>query len=176
MPPAPKLGDVTAEIRHVEVSHQFDTEQFGCTDGDVGITREVTIDLEGEKDSGKQQGASCLFRVGREHLVDIHRAVVGHHNLLEQTPKYLSHAIDGVVVIKFALFQELRQEVRRALDRAGHQLREEGNESEESHDVLGGLNLAPKDIDGVGKGLEGVEGDAYWENHFQQQAVSGDVE
>ena len=176
VPSSPKLGDVAAEIRHVEVTHQFDTEQLGRTDGYVGITREVPVDLEGEEDGCKEQSASILSRIGREHLVDKDSAVISHHNLLEQAPQNLSHAVGGVVVVEFALFKELRQKVRCSLNRTSHQLREERNESEESHDVLGGLNLTPIDVDGVGKGLESVEGDSTWEYHFQQQAISGDVE
>ena len=35
VPPAPELSNVPAEIRHVEVAHQFDTEQLRRSDGNV---------------------------------------------------------------------------------------------------------------------------------------------
>ena len=63
MPTAPKLGDVAAEIRYVEVAHQLDTEQLGCADGNVGVAREVAINLEGEEYRGKQQCASIIVRI-----------------------------------------------------------------------------------------------------------------
>ena len=109
VPPAPELGDVAAEIRHVEVAHQLDPEQLRRSDGDVGVAREVAIDLESEENGGEEQGASALLRVSRKHLVDVFRAVVGHHDFLEQAPQDLPHAVDGGVVVEFALFQELRQ-------------------------------------------------------------------
>lgn len=120
MPPAPELGNVATEVGHVEVAHQLDAEQFRRSDGDIGVTRKVAVNLAGEKDGCEEQGASRLFRVGRKHLVDIHRAVVGHHDLLEQAPKYLLHPVDGGVVIKLAFLQELRQQIRRPFDGAGN--------------------------------------------------------
>ena len=176
VPAAPELGDVAAEIRHVEVAHQLDSEQLRRSDGDVRIAREVAIDLEGEEDGGKKQSASALLGVGRKHLVNIHGAIVGHHNLLEQAPKDLPHTIHGGVVVELAFLQELRQEVRRPLDGAGHELREERDEGEEGDDVLGRLNLAAIDINGIGKCLEGVERDADGKYHLEQQALRGNVE
>ena len=48
-----EFSDIPTEIRHIEVSHQLNTEQFGCADGNIRITGEVPIDLEGKEDSGK---------------------------------------------------------------------------------------------------------------------------
>ena len=46
MPTTPKLRNVPAEIRHVEVAHQPDTEQFRRTDGYIRIPREVAVNLK----------------------------------------------------------------------------------------------------------------------------------
>lgn len=146
MPTAPELRNVPAEIRHVEVAHQLDAEQLRRSDGDVAIARKVAVNLEGEEDGGKQKRASALLRVSRENLVHIHRAVVGHHNLLEQAPQDLAHSVNGCVVVEFPFLQELRQEVGCPLDGAGHQLREERDEGEEGDDVPRRLNLATIDI------------------------------
>ena len=54
VPTAPKLRNITAEIRHVEVPHQLNAEQFGRAYGNVGITREVAVDLEGEEDGSEE--------------------------------------------------------------------------------------------------------------------------
>ena len=58
VPPAPKLSNVPTEIRHVEITHQFYAEQLGRAYGYVGITREITVNLESEEDGSKKQGAS----------------------------------------------------------------------------------------------------------------------
>lgn len=157
VPTTPKFSNVTTEIRHVEVPHQFNSKQLGRAYSNVGIAREVAVDLEGEKDGSKKQGASCLFRVSRENLVHIHRAIVRHHYLLEQAPQDLAHTVNGSVVIEFSFLQELRQEVSRPLDGASHQLWEKRNEGEKGDNILGRLNLASVNIDGITQGLEGVE-------------------
>ena len=60
VPPAPELGDVATEVGHVEVAHQLDPEKLRRSDGDVGVAREVAIDLESEEDGSKEQGTSAL--------------------------------------------------------------------------------------------------------------------
>lgn len=176
VPTPPELGDVAAEIRHVEVAHQPDPKELRRSDGDVRVAREVAVNLESEEDGGEQKRASRLFRVSRKHLVDIHRAVVGHHDFLEQPSKNLSHPVDGGVIIKLTFLQELRQQIRRPFNGARHQLREERDEGEKGNDVLGRLNLAAIDINGIGKRLEGVERDADGKYHLEQQALRGNVE
>ena len=176
VPATPELGDVAAEVRHVEVAHQLDTEKLRRPDGDVGVARKITINLEGEEDGGEQKRASTLGLVGGENLVHIHRAIVGHHDLLEQAPKNLPHPVNGSVVVELALLQELRQKIRRPLDGARHQLGEERDEGEEGNDVRRRLNLAAIHVDGIGKCLEGVERDADGKYHLEQQPVRGDVE
>ena len=42
--------------------------------------------------------------------------------------------------------------------------------------VAGGLEVAPIDVDGVGEGLEGVEGDADGQDDLQGGGVHGDAE
>ena len=150
VPTAPKLSNVAAEIRHVEVAHQLYSKQLGRAYGNVGIAREVAVDLEGEKDGSKKQGASALVCVGRENLVHIHRAVVGYHYLLEQAPKDLTHTVNGGIVIEFPFLQKLWQEVRCPLNGAGHQLREKRDEGEKGDDVLGRFNLAPVNVYRIG--------------------------
>ena len=62
MPTAPELGDVTAEIGGREITRQFDSEQFTSTYGYIRITREISVDLEREKDSRRYQldsGLAC---------------------------------------------------------------------------------------------------------------------
>ena len=120
VPPPPKLGYVSAEIRHVEVPHQLYPEQFGGSNGNVAVPREVTVDLESEEYGRKEKVAPALLRIRREYLIHEHRAVVCNHYLLEQTPQYLAHPVYRRGVIKLPLLQELRQKVGRTLDGAGN--------------------------------------------------------
>ena len=166
MPFSPKLRNVAAEIRYIEVPHQLYSKQLCRAYGNVRITRKVTINLEGEEDGGKKQGISALFRVCREYLIHIHRAIVCHHNLLEQAPQDLSHTINGSVIVEFPFLQELGQKVGRPFNGTGHQLREERDEGKEGDNVLGRLYLASVNIDRITQGLESIEGDANGKYHL----------
>jgi hypothetical protein len=176
VPPTPKLRYVTAEVRHVEVAHQLDAKQLGSTYGNVGISREVAVYLEGKEYGGKKQSASRLFRVGRKYLVDIYRTIVSHHYLLEQAPQYLTHSVNGGVVVELTLFLKLREKVCRSLYRSGYQLWEKRNEGEESDNVLRRLQLATIDIYGVTQGLESIKRNANWQYYLEQKSIGGDIE
>ncbi len=171
VPPAPKLGNIAAEIRHVEISHQPDTKKFCCANGDVGITRKVAVNLESEQDGSQKQCAAALVLISVENLIDINGAIVRHHDFLEQAPKDLPHAIDGFIVVEFSWFLKLRQEVCGSFDRTRHQLREEAHESEKLHNVVCRLQLATIDINTVAQGLKSVKANADRQNDFQQQAI-----
>lgn len=87
----------------------------------------------------------------------------------------MAHTVNGSVVIELALLQKLRQEIRRPLNRAGHQLREKRDEGEKGDNVLGRLNLASVNVYGITQGLECVERNAYGKYHLQQQPIRGNV-
>ena len=169
MPTPPELGDIATEIRNVEVPHQLDSKEFGCTDGNIGIAGEVAVNLESEEDGGKQQGAPALRLIGRKHLVDVDGTVVGYDHFFEQSPQNLAHSIDTLFIYKSARLSELRQQVRRPLDRARNELREETDESEEPDDIAGRFQLSTIDVNGIAERLEGVETDADGEDYLEQQ-------
>ena len=100
MPASPEFGDIAAEVGDVEVAHQFDSKQFGRTDGNVAVAGEVSINLEREQDGGEQQGAACLRLVGGKDLIHIDGAVVRHDHFLEEAPEDLPHAVHASLIIK----------------------------------------------------------------------------
>src|ERR1035438_2838178 len=55
MPPRPELADGPREIGRLKILHEVDPIDPGNAAGDVGITREVAINLQGEKVSREQQ-------------------------------------------------------------------------------------------------------------------------
>ena len=65
----------------------------------------------------------------------------------------------------------MRQQVRRPLDGAGHQLREEADICEELYDVVSRRQFLPVHIDGITQGLEGVETDADGKYDLQRHPV-----
>ena len=176
VPPAPKLGNVAAEIRNVEIAHKPDTEQLRRSDGNVGIAREVAVNLEGEKNGSQKQCAAALVLISTENLIHINGTIISHHDFLEQAPKDLLHAVDGFVIIEFPRLLKLRQEICGTLDRSSHQLRKETHESEKLHNVMCRLQFTAINVNAVAQGLENVETDADRQNDFQQQAIGLSIE
>ncbi len=171
VPAAPELGDVSREIGEIEVAHQVDAEQARRADGDVRISREIAVYLEGEEERTHKQvrAAQCLIVV--EDDVDGGGAVVRHHHFLEQSPQYLPHSVCRLAVVEAAWCEELRQQVGGTLDGTRHQLGEEADEGEESHRIVRGLQFMPVHINRVAQCLEGVETDAHRQQYVYRHPI-----
>ena len=157
VPATPELGDVAAEIGHVEIAAQADAEEFGTADGDVAVAGEVAVDLDGEKE-GSQQQRRAVEPVGMiEDDVDIDGATVGYHHLFEEAPQHLPETVDGGGIIELARLFELGQQAGGTFDRTSHQLGEETDVSKEGDDVAGRLHVATVHVDAVAESLKGVE-------------------
>ena len=55
VPAVPEFLHVAREIGHLEVGGQSDAKQLGTADGDVAVTREISINLEREYHSTQEQ-------------------------------------------------------------------------------------------------------------------------
>ena len=170
VPTSPEFSDISAEIWHIEVPHQLDTKQLGCADGNIRIAGEVSVDLEGEEDGGKQQRTAAVRLVGGKDLVHIDGAVIGHDHFFEQAPENLPHSICSLFVHKRPRFPELRQQVCRPFNRAGHELREETDEGEELDDIARGLQLSAVYVDRITQCLESIETNAHGKDYLNQQS------
>ena len=176
VPTPPELGDVAGEVGELEVGHQLEAEELGGADGDVGVPGEVPVDLEGEEDGPEDEGRAGERLGVVETHVDVGRTGVGHDDLLEHAPEDEAHAVAPLLVGEGPRRGDLRQQVGGPLDGARDELREEGDEGAKGDGVAGGLEVAPIDVDGVGEGLEGVEGDADGQDDLQGGGVHGDAE
>ena len=108
VPAPPELSNVATEIGIVEVAHQPNAKQLGHTDGDIGIAREVGVDLEGEEHGRQRQSGTVVGRLVPEDLVHKNGAVVGDGHFLEQSPQHLPQAVHRLVVAERAGFAKLR--------------------------------------------------------------------
>ena len=115
------------------------------------------------------------FGVVETH-VDVGRTGVGDDDLLEHAPEDEAHAVAPLLVGECPRRGDLRQEVGGALDGPRDKLGKERDECGKCDGVAGGLEVAPIDVDGVGEGLEGVEGDADGQDDLQGGGVHGDAE
>src|SRR5947209_20301283 len=70
VPSLPELGRINGEIGEIEVQHELESHDLGDAAGDVGVSREVTIDLEGES-VDPHPGVKAIGRlreIGRAHV------------------------------------------------------------------------------------------------------------
>jgi len=102
-------------------------------------------------------------------VVDIHRQPVGDDEFLEESHHHDEQAASHPFVIKVVLDEELGQEAGGTLDGACHQLREKGHVQGEIPEVPFRLLFAAVDVDGIAQCLEGVEGDAHRQQHFERR-------
>ena len=175
MPAPPELSNVPGEVGELEVGHQLESEELRGSDGDVGVPGEVPVDLEGEENGTEDEGGAREGLGVVEAHVDVGRTGVGDDDLLEHAPEDEAHAVATLLVGKGAGRGDLRQKVGGPLDGPGHELGEEGDEGGEADGISGGLEVAAVDVDGVGEGLKGVEGDADGQDDMQGGGVHGDT-
>lgn len=176
MPAPPELGNVPGEVGELEVGHQLEAKELGGADGDVGIPGEVPVDLEGEEDGPEDEGGAGERLWVVEAHVDVGRTGVSHDDLLEHAPEDEAHAVAPLLVGEGPWRSDLRQQVGGPLDGPRDKLRKEGDKGTKGDGVSGGLEVASIDVDGVGKGLEGVKGDADRQDDLQGGGVHGDAE
>lgn len=98
--------------------------------------------------------------------------VVGHHHFLEQSPENHSGANHSLVIGKTAWMQELRQQMRSRLNRAGNQLRKETDECGESHNGMAGIQLPFVHVDDVTHSLKCVKTDTYRQDEVECGKIS----
>ena len=128
VPAAPELLHRARRVRRVEVVRQLEPQQQRDADGDVGVGAEVAVDLHRVADDAEQHLERRVLARRREHAVDdVGREVVGDQHLLDQAAEDEEEGPRGVHVAWIARAVQLRQELGRAGDRAGGQVREEGD-------------------------------------------------
>ncbi len=83
VPAIPKFADVAREKGIGKIGHQTEAEESCRTDGDVGITRKIAVNLEAEKDKSEQQCRAGHFAVIRKNRVNGEREIVGDNDFFE---------------------------------------------------------------------------------------------
>ena len=160
MPAAPEVADAAGEEGRLEILRELDAQQFGAADGYVGVSGEVAVDLHGKghRPEGEHRAALPLIvgEDGRDALGDI----VRDDHLLQQTDENAPQALDGLRVAECARRAEDGDHAAGALDRPGHQLREEGDEHGVAHKIARGPHASAVDVDHIREALECVETDA----------------
>src|SRR5204863_7147617 len=127
---------------------------------------EVGVDLDGE---GEDAGPQDLERriAQREHLVGDDADVVGNHELLEKAPQHQIEAALGALDREAPCPFHLRQQIRRALDRAGDEMGKERDEHGDVEQAAPRAQLAAEHVNRVAHRLERVERNAHGQDDAQ---------
>ena len=162
MPTAPEFRYTPRKVGIVEVAHQVKAKQARTAYCDVGVSREITINLERKQygNFNESEGWEAYKKTSVPIVVNGNGAGVGHNHLLEKSPKHLAAAVDGFVIFELPFSLELWQQIRSTLDRASYKLREETDVGKEFDYVVGRRQLFLVDIYGIAQGLEGIETNA----------------
>ena len=167
----PELGDGRGDIGVVEVLGEVEAQHLTHADAHQGVAGKVEIELErvGDDAQPDQRGGS----VGEAHEGDggaVRHADdvrpertdgVGQQDFLCQAEGEQGHAVLDLLELTAAFVDvETVGDVPVLDDGAGDELGEHDDVSTEIDDVMLRFHIPAVDVDGVGKGLEGVEADA----------------
>ena len=74
------------KYRTPEIDHQVEPHDARNASADVRVSREVTVDLEGKTDGGKQEMAANISRWIVVNLIDEQPESIGDYQFLEIAP------------------------------------------------------------------------------------------
>ena len=171
MPAFPELARVLGLVGRVEVFGQVETHEHGHADGNVGVAREIGVDLQGIAEQGHQVLEACIKHgLGKHHVNEVDGDVVAQDDFLHQAVHDPEHGDTELLAAEEVFLVELRDELVGPHDGTCHQLREEAHIEAEVKDIAYRRDAVAVHIHDVADGLEGVERDT----HRQQDGV--DVE
>ena len=169
MPPPPEFCNGPGKIGCVKVLTQGEAHAVGHTQGHVCVGGEITVDLKGKghRRSHHLHCAKTLRRV--KDGVNQHRQPVGQHHLLKSAPQEAHQSLPEPVPVEGVGLPELRGELCRPSDGAGHHLGEEGEKQGVEQEIPLDFRLAPPHVHDITHSLKEVEGDAHRQHKVQHR-------
>ena len=86
MPSPPELRYVAREVWGLEIGHQIEAKETGATNGYVGITGKIAINLEREHQAAQNQQLPRNCSIMIVDGIDDAGTIVGNDNLHEKAP------------------------------------------------------------------------------------------
>ncbi len=177
VPALPEVGEADGGVGEAEIVLYGETEAEGDADGAGGVACEVAEDLTGEGEGanpGIHKADACGVFV--DFINDRGEEPVCDGDFVEYADDEEGESPGELVAGGFARGDALGEEVFGADDGARDELGEEGDEEGEVEEGGPGFGFVAVGVDGVGEGLEGVEGDAYGEYDGGCCGGEGDAE
>ena len=161
VPAPPEVPKAGCAVWAVEVLGEHESHQQGQPDGNVGVAGEVAVDLRGIGVGGQQHVGRVVGLRHAEHGIDHRPAeVIGDYDLLDEPHPDQGQSRAHPDVLGVTRPRQLWEELSRAHDRAGDEVREEA-QVDRGVDQPRGLDQIALDVHGVGDGLEGEEADPH---------------
>src|SRR5579859_947050 len=164
VPTSPEFGDRRRMVWLIEILHQLEAEHARRAYCDIRVTREVAIDLIGEKDCCERQLQTIEVPRTGIHVIYVQSQSVGNHELFEKAPRHPLQPCGHPCVVEVVAFIELVKQVLRSLDRTRYELRKEHHVCGVSHQVGFGFLFTAINFDYVAQALERVKREAYRQN------------
>jgi len=167
VPAFPEIARVGGFVRRIEVLRQIETHQHSHTDGNVGVTGKIGIDLQRVDEKGRQ-----IFKGSEQDGIiedtvhEIDREVVTHNDFFGQTIENPEKCNSELPTGKEVLAVQLRHKLVGTDNRSGDQAREETDIKPEVQNVGDGFYLSAIDIYQVTDTLENIERDTDGEQDF----------
>lgn len=158
VPTSPKLGYVVRFVRRVEVNRQTEAEQKSNRNRNVGISRKITIDLQGIAIHRHEVFKRRIHQRHIKHPIDkVYAYIVRNDYLLNQAFENEKHAPRKFCFGQRIGLVQLRQKVFGSDNRTCDKLRKEA-EIESKIDKRGLLcNLSAVYVGKIGDCLKGIE-------------------
>ena len=159
------------EVREQEIDVQLDAHQLRDPARDVRVAGEVAVDLKRERIDGDEHVEAAGRRRGTEHRRHQIRQVVGDEHLLERAPGDEPEPFDNLLARDAPRPLDLRQQLARAQDRPGDQVRKERDEQREVEKPRCRRDLSAIHVDHVADRHERVERDADRQQHVHRDRI-----
>src|SRR5215472_11544147 len=168
MPPLPEVRRVSGQKWAREIKRKLKSEELRATASDVRVTGEIEKHLQGNSKTARPCCEPSWMGSGiPEVAVRDHRKAIGKYHLLQESRQNENDAtLDDNPRWPFPAWN-LRDELPRANDGAGNEMREKCNEQRVVNEVPLSLHFSPVDVERVGKTRERVEADTDWQYDLQ---------
>ena len=168
MPPAPEFPDGPGGVGIIKVFRELKAQHPAQADGHIRIAGEIIINLQGIADHAEPGGPAGNFPFPQgPDFVRSQGKGIGQQDLFGQAEAESLDAV-GPHHQLFPAVGELVRDFMVPDDGAGNQLREEGYVKGKGKEIFLNRRLLPVNVDNVGHGLEGKEGNTDGKGNFRQ--------
>ncbi len=160
MPAVPELGNRDRTVRHLKILHETEAHHTRASDRHVRIPGEIAIDLNGVTQSPLQQRESIVIPWCFENEVDVRGDLIRDHEFFNRAQCKLSEPNFKIEGGGANSSRKLREQINRAINWTGQELREKGYKQQEIARAMAGTQPPPIGLDRICHALKRKERNA----------------